>query len=71
MLCVKHLCVLGILILAVGCATVQPWQRGVHAQRQMLWAPNPERSAARQHVLSVREGAQGGAGDSGGACGCD
>jgi len=62
---------LAIFVITSGCATVQPWQRGVLAQRQMLWAPQPERAAARGHVFAVREGAQGGAGDAQGACGCD
>jgi hypothetical protein len=57
--------------LLVGCEAVKPWQRGVLADRRMQWAPDPERAAAREHVLSVREGASGGQAGGGGACGCD
>jgi len=57
--------------LCAACATVQPWQRGVLADRRMQLAPTPERGAARQHVFGVREAAQGGLGGSGSACGCD
>lgn len=54
-----------------GCAEVKPWQRGVLADRRMQTDVQPEREALREHVLSVREGAQGGKGASGGACGCN
>ena len=60
-----------ILLLATACVPVQPWQRGVLADRRMQWARDPERGNARTHVFSVREGASGGAGGGGGACGCD
>ncbi len=60
-----------ILLLATACVPVQPWQRGVLADRRMQWARDPERDSARTHVFSVREGASGGAGGGGGACGCD
>ena len=54
-----------------GCAAVPAWQRGVLADRCMQWARDPERNAARNHVFSVREGAAGGLGGGGSACGCD
>ena len=60
-----------ILLLATACVPVQPWQRGVLADRRMQWARDPERDSARTHVFSVREGASGGAGGGVGACGCD
>ncbi len=56
---------------AGGCATVQPWQRGVQGDRRMQWARCPERSGAREHVYNVREGTAGGLSGSGGGCGCD
>lgn len=63
-----------LLLLAGGlcaCAEVKPWQRGTLADRCMQATPDAERAAARQHVLSVREGAVGGTGRSGAACGCN
>jgi hypothetical protein len=56
---------------AAGCVHVQPWERGVQADRRMRWAPCAQRAAAREHVYAVREGAQGGHGNDGGGCGCD
>lgn len=67
-----RLFVLGaVALVASGCAGVEPWQRGTLAQRCMQVAPAPEREAARQHVLAVREGATTSTGAPGGGCGCD
>lgn len=60
-----------IALVVTACVPVAPWQRGVLADRRMQWARDPAPSNARTHVLSVREGASGGAGGGGGACGCD
>ncbi len=60
-----------IALVTSGCAGVEPWQRGTLAQRCMQVAPAPEREAARQHVLAVREGATTSTGAAGGGCGCD
>ncbi len=69
---VSHAVLLMLAILAApGCAPVGAWQRGALLDRRMQVAPHPEREAARQHVLSVREGAAGGNGVAGGGCGCD
>ena len=64
----------GVLIagLSLGaCVTVHPWERGALAHRCIQWAASPDANAARQHVLTVREAAQGGHGASTGGCGCD
>ncbi len=64
----------GLLLAAValvGCRDVKAWERGVHADRRRRWTNTPERCAGRQHVLAVREGAQGGHGADGSGCGCD
>lgn len=60
-----------LLICATACTPVAAWNRGVLADRKMQWARDPERNTARTHVFTVREGASGGAGSDGGACGCD
>lgn len=59
------------LLLLAACAPVPAWQRGTLVDRRLQAAPQPDRAALRQHVLSVREGAAGGEGLSGGGCGCD
>ncbi len=56
---------------ALGCATVQPWERGVLADRRMRAVASPDCEGARAHVLAVREGAAGGLGATGVACGCN
>ncbi len=65
---------LAVLLLALasgGCARVAPFQRGTLAHRCMAVTTTPERQAARDHVLSVREAAAGGHGAQGGGCGCN
>lgn len=66
-------CALAVLssLATAGCAAVEPWQRGTLAHPCMAVSPTPERDAAIDHVLTVREGATGGHGASGGGCGCD
>jgi len=55
-----------------GCATVQPWERELHAKRAMQVDPDPAVSALDQHVYEYREGASGGYGaQSGSGCGCN
>lgn len=67
----RRLGALVLLAVVAACAPVKPWQRGALADRRMLPAVQPEREAGREHVLGVREGAQGGHGAAGGACGCN
>jgi len=56
-----------------GCATqaVQPWQRGVLAQSEMAWDPDPLLADYRRHVQFSKEAATGGASLGGGGCGCN
>ncbi len=69
--CLIAICVLVSSAPLSGCATVHPWERGALAHRCIRWAPAPDVAALRQHVLTVRESAQGGHGSAGGGCGCD
>jgi len=62
-------CVLAAPLLA--CSHTEPWQREALADPRLRWTPCPERATAREHVLAVREGTQGGHGDHGSGCGCD
>jgi len=54
-----------------GCASVEPWQRGILAKPQMALDPHPGRAALLAHVRSAREAASGTVSKDGGGCGCD
>jgi Domain of unknown function (DUF4266) len=57
--------------LLIGCAPVQPWERGNLAKPQMALDPYPLQSALRSHNYGSREAAAGGnAAQGGGGCGC-
>lgn len=60
-----------IAFLAVGCATIQPWERERLARPDMALASSPELMSAEGHATEVREGAIGGLGGGGGGCGCN
>lgn len=55
---------------AAGCATVEPWERGVLAKPQMALDRSPLQSELRSHVYSSREAATGGTSAAGPGCGC-
>jgi len=54
---------------ATGCATVQPWQRGLLADSCMIFDAN-DTTAYMTHWQESREGSMGGFGVQGGGCGC-
>ena len=54
---------------AAGCATVQPWQRGLLADSCMIFDANSA-TAYMTHWQESREGSMGGFGVQGGGCGC-
>lgn len=54
-----------------GCSTVKPQQRAILADPSMQFESEPHASAALRHTLENREGSMGGAGVSGGGCGCN
>lgn len=68
--------VVGTLILAgaamagAGCATVQPWQRGLLSKEPMMFDPDAARASYNEHWMTSREGSAGGFGLQGGGCGC-
>ncbi len=65
------LAVLAAIGAATGaCATLQPWQRGVLADRCMQFDPDPALAAFTMHWQESREGSAGGSGLQGGGCGC-
>ena len=67
---------LGLALLAspVGCAVVEPvapYERGYLAEEGMQWEPNPRNEKLKGHVYTSKEASSGGAGASGGGCGCN
>lgn len=62
--------VISIGVASVGCATVQPWQRGTLADTCMLFDSNAAATAYKAHWQEAREGSMGGFGVQGGGCGC-
>lgn len=59
------------LLLAAGCATVQPWDRDLLAQKSMSLNPSPMLQAIDDHIYFSKEGSMGGIGVGGGGCGCN
>jgi hypothetical protein len=58
-----------LLVLASGCATVAPYERGTLAHPSMT--PDDMSTGFDEHVRAVSEGATGGFGGGGGGCGCN
>lgn len=54
-----------------GCVAVQPWERGKLSNEVMKATPDPQELKMDAHVHEYREGSIGGAGVSGGGCGCN
>jgi hypothetical protein len=60
----------GLTLLAAGCTTVQPWERGALSTEPMKLEDGRAQRFERG-IETYREGAVGGAGGkSGGGCGC-
>ncbi len=58
-------------LLASGCATVQPWEKGNLARKDMGFDPDPLETRYAQHIYFSKENASGGYGVGGGGCGCN
>jgi uncharacterized protein DUF4266 len=56
--------------MAIGCATVQPWQRGTLADSCMVFDADEMMATYMTHWQEAREGSMGGFGVQGGGCGC-
>jgi len=68
---VKRLvCLLSLLCLC-GCETVQPWERGTLARREMQWQPDPMEISLQSQINASKEASSGGQGAAGGGCGCN
>ncbi|HET6250067.1 MAG TPA: DUF4266 domain-containing protein [Tepidisphaeraceae bacterium] len=60
-----------LLLLAAGCTTVKPWERGVLADPIMQPDRDPIAQGQLEHVYFSREAASGGRSVGGGGCGCN
>ena len=71
----RNLFCLASLLLATGCATIDPWvlpyERQNLADELMLPGRHNVSIAYLTHVHESREGARGAAGSGGGGCGCN
>jgi hypothetical protein len=59
------------LLLAAGCATVQPWDRDLLAEKKMSLNPSPMLQAVDEHIYFSKEASMGGMDAGGGGCGCN
>ncbi len=56
---------------AAGCVTVKPQERSILADPIMEFEGDARAAAQLRHAIENREGSYGGAGVSGGGCGCN
>ena len=72
---IRNISCLIILLLATGCASIQPWvkpyERQSLADELMLPGRHATSIAYLHHVHESREGARGATGSGGGGCGCN
>lgn len=59
-----------LAVLVSGCVTVKPQERAVLADPSMQFESDPQAAQVR-HAIENREGSYGGAGVTGGGCGCN
>jgi hypothetical protein len=58
-------------VVASGCATVQPYQRGNFTRYEMRPDRDPLATAMAEHIYFSREATVGGRGVGGSGCGCN
>ena len=68
---VRSKLVIVFLLVASGCETVEPWQRGTLAKEDMAWQTDVMDSALKDHIYYSKEASSGGSGAAGGGCGCN
>jgi hypothetical protein len=59
------------IVLLCGCETVQPWERGTLAKREMQWQDDVMEANLRDQIHASKEASSGGTGAAGGGCGCN
>jgi hypothetical protein len=62
---------LGAAVVLGGCVRVKVYERSLMSTRVMRLDPDPTETKMDGHVSEYREGSIGGAGVSGGGCGCN
>jgi hypothetical protein len=67
----RMLLVIAVAALVSGCGSVQPWQKGNLANKEMAFDPDVLETRFADHTYFSKEGASGGAGVGGGGCGCN
>lgn len=67
----RTLVLLAVLLALQGCASVEPWQRGVLARPEMSLDADPLDAALDDHIYFSKEASSGGRGFGGGGCGCN
>ena len=67
----RALLVLGLSVVASGCAIVRPWDRDLLAEKKMSLNPSPMIHAVDEHIYFSKEGSTGGDDLGGGGCGCN
>ena len=67
----KQLVYLFVVLSLCGCETVQPWERGTLAKREMQWQPDPMEISLQAQIHASKEASSGGQGAAGGGCGCN
>lgn len=60
-----------LLMSAVGCVAVKPYQREYLADRIMDFNADQSEDGIERHWVETREGSSGGLGGSGGGCACN
>ena len=60
-----------VLPLAVGCASVKPWEREILSRDDMAWDPDPLEAQLRDHIYWSKEASLPGGSAGGGGCGCN
>jgi len=62
---------MGLLSQACFVATVQPWERDLLSEPEMMPVPDALERSLDEHIYFSKETAHGGAGVGGGGCGCN
>ena len=60
-----------LVVCLTSCASVEPWQKGILAKKEMQFNSLKVRTAMDTHFYYSKEASSGGRGFSGGGCGCN
>lgn len=65
------LSIIALCVIASGCTTIKPWQRGYLSKEVMNANSDPLGSSLDNHIYFSKEGSSGGGQAAGGGCGCN